>query len=95
MAMSRSIGGRSFTTLPSMLISPEVISSSPATMRSVVVLPQPDGPDQHHELLVADLEVDVLHRVDAVVVLLVQLAGSMTLRHGQPCLNLSRDRSCR
>src|SRR5213594_846245 len=43
-AMSRSIGARSFTTLPSMLISPEVMSSRPATMRSVVVLPQPDGP---------------------------------------------------
>src|SRR5205823_238211 len=40
----RSIGARSFTTLPSMLISPEVMSSRPATMRSVVVLPQPDGP---------------------------------------------------
>src|SRR5438128_4136957 len=42
--MSRSIGGRLFTTLPSMLISPEVASSSPATIRSVVVLPQPEGP---------------------------------------------------
>ena len=44
MAMSRSIGGRSFTTRPSMQMSPAVISSSPATMRSVVVLPQPEGP---------------------------------------------------
>src|SRR5437868_4014757 len=44
MAMSRSIGARLFTTLPSMLISPELISSRPATMRSVVVLPQPEGP---------------------------------------------------
>src|SRR5436190_7521280 len=44
MAMSRSIGARLFTTLPSMLISPEVISSRPAIMRSVVVLPQPEGP---------------------------------------------------
>src|SRR6478609_5273236 len=44
MAMSRSIGARLFTTAPSMLIVPEVISSSPATMRSVVVLPQPEGP---------------------------------------------------
>ena len=44
MAMSRSIGGRSFTTSSPMRISPEVISSSPATMRKVVVLPQPEGP---------------------------------------------------
>src|SRR5262245_3384466 len=42
--MSRSIGGRSFTTRSPMRISPEVTSSSPATMRSVVVLPQPEGP---------------------------------------------------
>src|SRR5271165_3120773 len=32
------------TTLPAMLISPEVGCSRPATQRSVVVLPQPDGP---------------------------------------------------
>src|SRR6266545_5221283 len=44
MAMSRSLGGRSLTTRSPMAISPAVISSSPATMRSVVVLPQPDGP---------------------------------------------------
>src|SRR5882724_13264194 len=42
--MSRSLGGRSLTTRSPIEISPEVISSSPATMRSVVVLPQPDGP---------------------------------------------------
>ena len=32
------------TTLPAMLISPPVGCSSPATQRSVVVLPQPEGP---------------------------------------------------
>ncbi|MGY4426732.1 hypothetical protein ACVWY2_009181 [Bradyrhizobium sp. JR6.1] len=32
------------TTRPEMLISPSVGCSSPATQRSVVVLPQPDGP---------------------------------------------------
>src|SRR5262245_59845390 len=42
--MLRSIGGRSFTTSSPMRISPEVISSRPATMRKVVVFPQPDGP---------------------------------------------------
>src|SRR5918911_1494203 len=44
MAMSRSMGGSSFTTLSPMRISPDVIDSRPATMRSVVVLPQPEGP---------------------------------------------------
>ena len=44
MAMSRSIGGTSLTTVLPMRISPEVMASRPAIMRSVVVLPQPDGP---------------------------------------------------
>ena len=44
MAMSRSLGGTSLTSLPSMYSSPLVISSRPATMRRVVDLPQPDGP---------------------------------------------------
>ena len=44
MAMSRSAGSRSFTTRPPMEISPPLISSRPATMRSSVDLPQPEGP---------------------------------------------------
>ena len=44
MAMSRSLGARSLTRAPPMRISPSVTSSSPAIMRSSVVLPQPDGP---------------------------------------------------
>src|ERR1700693_1266309 len=44
MAISRSIGASSLTTLSPIRISPAVMLSSPATMRSVVVLPQPDGP---------------------------------------------------
>src|SRR6185312_10050793 len=44
MAMSRSIGGSSFTTVLPIRMSPEVIASRPAIMRSVVVLPQPEGP---------------------------------------------------
>ncbi len=44
MAMSRSAGSRSLTTRSPMRISPPEISSSPATMRSRVDLPQPDGP---------------------------------------------------
>ena len=44
MASPRSDGGTSLTRWPSMLRSPEVISSSPAIIRSSVDLPQPDGP---------------------------------------------------
>ena len=44
MAMSRSLGSRSLTTRPPMTMSPEVASSSPATMRIVVVFPHPEGP---------------------------------------------------
>ncbi len=44
MAMSRSFGGTSLTTSPPIEMSPPVISSSPAIMRSVVLLPQPEGP---------------------------------------------------
>src|SRR5690606_17678279 len=42
--MSRSPGATSFTTRPPMRSVPALISSSPATMRNRVVLPQPDGP---------------------------------------------------
>src|SRR5215475_2139121 len=44
MAIFRARGGRSLTTWPPMRISPLVGGSSPAIMRSSVVLPQPDGP---------------------------------------------------
>src|SRR5882757_6415158 len=42
--MSRSLGDLLFTTCPPMSSSPEVMSSRPAIMFSVVDLPQPDGP---------------------------------------------------
>ena len=42
--MSRSLGGRWLTTRAPIAMVPDVISSSPATMRRVVDLPQPDGP---------------------------------------------------
>src|SRR6266566_2467464 len=44
MAMSRSLDSMSLTTRPSMEIVPALISSSPASMRSSVDLPHPDGP---------------------------------------------------
>src|SRR4026208_1865136 len=42
--MSRSFGGTSFTTRSPILSVPSLISSSPAIIRRLVVLPQPDGP---------------------------------------------------
>ena len=42
--MSRSFGGTRLTTVPPIAISPSVISSRPAIMRSSVDLPQPEGP---------------------------------------------------
>jgi hypothetical protein len=44
MAMSRSAGSVLLTTLSDIFTSPLEISSSPATMRSSVDFPQPDGP---------------------------------------------------
>ena len=52
---------------------PAVTSSSPAIMRSSVDLPQPDGPDEHDELAVADPEAHVVDRGDASVEDLRQL----------------------
>jgi len=42
--MSRSLGGTLLTTRPPIAISPRLISSRPAIIRSNVDLPQPDGP---------------------------------------------------
>ena len=44
MLTSRSLAARSVTSLPPIRMRPLDTASSPATMRSVVVLPQPDGP---------------------------------------------------
>src|SRR5665647_710303 len=44
MAMSRSRGAMWLTTLSPMEIVPDVIVSSPASMRNAVVLPHPEGP---------------------------------------------------
>src|SRR3712207_1052093 len=46
MATSRSRGAMSFTRSSPIQISPSDGSSSPATMRMVVVFPQPDGPNR-------------------------------------------------
>ena len=60
--MSRSLGGMWVTSRSPMKILPALTSSSPASIRRVVDLPQPDGPDEDHELAVADLEVDARDR---------------------------------
>ena len=73
MAMSRSFGVRSLTTRPPIEIVPSEISSSPATMRSAVVLPQPDGPDEDEELAVQDVERQVFDRLDVARVDLVDV----------------------
>src|SRR4051812_30137060 len=44
MAMSRSFGGTLLTTRSPIAISPRLISSRPAIIRSKVDLPQPEGP---------------------------------------------------
>src|ERR1700710_2575277 len=44
MAMSRSFGATSLTTRPPMAISPPVMFSSPAIIRSSVDFPHPEGP---------------------------------------------------
>src|SRR6478609_8667019 len=44
MATSRSLGGTLFTTRSPMRISPDVMFSRPAIIRSRVDLPHPDGP---------------------------------------------------
>ena len=43
--------------------------SSPATMRNVVVLPQPEGPTSTTNSLSSNVEVDILDRVHLVVFL--------------------------
>ena len=44
MLTSRSFAARSVTSVPPIAMRPLVTGSRPATIRSVVVLPQPEGP---------------------------------------------------
>ena len=50
------------TSSPSSRMRPTVGSSSPAIMRSVVVLPQPDGPSRQKNAPILDHEIRVLDR---------------------------------
>ena len=67
--MSRSFGGTRLTTRAADRDLAVPISSSPAIIRSSVDLPQPDGPDQHAELAVGDLDVDAADHVRGTEVL--------------------------
>ena len=69
MLTSRSLAARSVTSLPPIRTRPPVTGSSPATMRSVVVLPQPEGPSSVHELALRDRERDVVDGGDVAVAL--------------------------
>ena len=61
--MSRSFGGTRLTTVPPIAISPSLISSSPAIIRSSVDLPQPDGPTSTQNSPSAIVDVDAADHV--------------------------------
>ena len=56
-------------TWPSISIVPEVGGMKPAIMRSVVVLPQPDGPSSDTNSPARQLQREVLHRLEVAVAL--------------------------
>ena len=58
------VGGTCVTSWSPIRILPDVGCWKPAIMRKVVVLPQPDGPEQRQELAGPDVEVDIAHRCD-------------------------------
>ena len=56
-------------SLPARVIDPELGVSRPATIRSVVVLPQPDGPEQGEERAAGHVEVELADGVEGPEVL--------------------------
>ena len=62
MAMSRSLAGTLLTSRPSIESLPAVMVSSPAIMRSVVDLPQPDGPSSTMNSPSLIVKIDVIDR---------------------------------
>ena len=67
MAMSRSLGATSFISLPPMYSSPPVMSSRPGDHPQGGGLAAAGGAHQHDELLVRNVQVEVLHRHNALI----------------------------
>ena len=65
MAMSRSLGSRSFTRAPPTRMLPSVTSSRPAIMRNRRGLAAARGAEQHQEFPVSDMQVHRLHTDEA------------------------------
>ena len=66
MPILRWLGFRPTTSLPSMRMAPVVGVSNPATMRSTVVLPQPEGPSSETNSPLSMFEAEILdHAVRA------------------------------
>ena len=79
----RRLGGQLPTSMPSSRILPLVGGSKPATMRSVVVFPQPLGPSSEKNSPALDLERDVVDRGDIVEPLRQRLELDMSSTHLQ------------
>ena len=59
MAISRAFGAADVTTRPPIKLSPLWTTSRPASMRSAVDLPDPEGPT-YHQLAVFNAQVEVV-----------------------------------
>jgi hypothetical protein len=68
---------------PSTVIWPAVGESSPPIRLSRVVLPEPDGPHERHEIAPGDVEVDAVQHLDALAAPLIVL-GDAPDRHQRP-----------
>ena len=85
--MSRARGGSALTTVSPMRIVPSLIDSRPASIRSEVVLPQPDGPSSTSISPFGDVEVQVVDGRDAAEALadvLEARPAPSALRRGAP-----------
>ena len=67
MPMSRLLAGTSVMSWPPTTTRPASASSRPASSRSAVVLPQPDGPEQGDQLAGLDAQVEAVERVHGAV----------------------------
>ena len=65
--MSRLLAGTLLRSLPPTLTVPASCRSRPARIRSAVVLPQPDGPEQDDQLARRDVQVEPVEGVHVAV----------------------------